>query len=160
MADRLTAQQFIDFGAHVMHKKITRTATIDNASISATDISDRVSKWGTITFEIYNQSLAHRGNLRFPVLTVEVKNDGNYFDRGGVIFPNPETDFDDTTLRVVVIVDGTTFLDFTGVVKEPEYSGTKALRLVAEHPLTAISRREWKLEDRIGGSTGIGHSFS
>ena len=55
MADRLTATQFEQFSALVMRPKVVRTATIDNGSITATDITSRVKDWGSIKFELYNK---------------------------------------------------------------------------------------------------------
>lgn len=160
MADRLTAQQIADYSGHVMTKKIARTATIDNASISATDITSRVKKWGKIKFGLYNKHPKDRGDIVFPVVSLMVDNSDGYFNRGGVIFPLGKDDFASTVLTVVVSVGGTTYLDFTGTVREPEYTESGYINLVAEHPLTQINRREWTRDDRIGGDTGIDWFFN
>ena len=160
MADRLTADQLDRFGRHVMEAPVTRTATIDNDAISATDITSRVKDWGKIKTELYNKHPDDRATLRFPVVTFEVDNSDGYFDRGGTIFPNGNDDYASTTVRIQVVMDGTTWLDFTGILREPEYTGRGVIELVADHPLIAMNKRTWAREDRIGGDTGLNVSFS
>ena len=160
MADRLTSDQFTAFSGHVMEEKVTRTVTIDNSEISATDISTRIKLWGKLKTELYNKHPDDRAALRFPVMTLTADNSGGYFNRGGVIFPNGNDDFASTTIRVQVVASGTTWLDFTGVLREPEYTGRKMIDLVADHPLVVITSREWVREDRIGGDTGLNASFN
>ena len=160
MADRLTAAQMTEFSGHVMTAKVTRTATIDNGAISATDITSRVKEWGDLKFELYNKHPDDRNNLRFPVLTLTVDNSDGYFDRGETIFPNGNSDIRSTLVVVTVVISGTTFLDSTGMLREPEYSGRGTIDLVCDHPLAELAKREWDTEDRIGGDTGINVSFS
>lgn len=160
MADRLTAAQLADFTGLVMNKKVTRVATIDNDSISATVITDLVKEWGSIKYELFNKHPDDQGKLRFPVTTIVVDNSQGYFSRGGTAFPGGKSDFESTTLRIQITVSGITLMDFTGQVKEPEYDSSKVVRLVTEHPLTAITRRKWGRDDQIGGDTGIDGYFS
>lgn len=159
MADRLTATQMSEFTGPNVRKKVTRTATIDNDAITATDISSRVTKWGEIQFKLFNRYPGDRQGLHIPVVTVEVDNSDGYFDPGGTVWPNGVDDIEGTTLRVQVVVGSTTFVDFTGLVLQPEYSNRKLVGLVAEHPLVAMGQRTWMREDRIGGDTGVNHYF-
>ena len=154
MADRLSASQMAIATSRHIRAKVSRTATIDNDAISATDISSRVTKWGSIQFKLFNRYPGDKQGLQFPVLTLEVDNHDGYFDMGGTVWPNGQDDVEGTTLRVQVEAMGSTWLDFTGLVLEPEYSDSKIIGLVAEHPLTAMTQRKWLREDRIGGDTG------
>lgn len=165
MADLLTADQLSAAAERNLRWEIIRTANIDNAAITLTDISDKVASWGQIKFEVYNRHPSERGNLWFPVCSISVKNADKAFDRGGIFFPNGTDDFASTTLRVQISIDFgpagiKQVLDFTGNVREPEYDPTGYVNLVAEHPLTAINNRKWVREDRIGGNTGIGAFFN
>lgn len=160
MADKLTAQEIAAFGASVMRPKVVRSAVLDNDSISATDITSYVRRWNSVKFELYNKHPTDRGSIVFPVLNIDVDNSTQAFDRGGLFFPGGKDDFRSTTLRVVVSIGARTIIDFTGVVREPEYSDAKQITLVAEHPLTEINRRKWTRDDRIGGDTGINWYFN
>lgn len=160
MADKLTAAQMAAYSAHRMRPPVIRTATIDNAAITATDISDRVKKWGTVRFAVYNRHPNDRGELSFPVVELTVDNRDGYFDRGGVLFPNGNADFASSVLSVAITVGGVQRLAFDGRILQPEYVSGGALQIVAEHPLAAMSSRRWTRDDRIGGDTGIDFYFA
>lgn len=165
MADRLTAAQIGYLTRRNVRVKVTRTAVVDNDSITATDISDRIKEWGKVKFEVYNKHPDDLGILRFPFVDLVADNHDDYFDPGGTIFPNGLDDLYETTIRIQVILnfpDGSTFqeLDFTGQVREPEYGDRKSLNLIVEHPLTVLTGRIWKRQDRIGGDTGIDFAFN
>jgi len=160
MADRLTAQQAIDFSDLNLRHRITRTLTIDNNAIALTDITAMVDRWGSIKTEVYNKHPKERGDLTFPVTTIDVDNSSGYFDLGGTAFPNGASDLASTVLRLVVVVSGTTWIDFIGFLKEPEYMDSKILGLVFEHPLTLATSRVWRRADRIGGDTGVNRGLT
>jgi len=159
MADKLTAAQASAFSAFRIRPKVVRTATIESASISSTDVSSRVKKWGEITTGIYNVHPSDRGSLRFPVVQLTVDNTGGYFGIGGPIFPGGVDDFDSAMIHIAITVGGVSFFAFDGRILQPEYTEGSALELVAEHPLAAMGLRRWTLQDRIGGDTGIDWYF-
>lgn len=159
MADRLTAAQLAAFTGSRMRKKVVRTATIGNDAIGTVDITARVKRWNDVTFGVYNVHPDERGSLRFPVIQLTVDNSRGYFNRGGVIFPNGNADFASTVLSVTITVGGAQLFAFDGRVLQPEYANGGGLDLVAEHPLTALSVREWTRGDRIGGDTGVDFFF-
>ena len=160
MADKLSAADLVAYSVRNLRLQIVRTATINNDAISATDISEYVTGWGELKTEVYNKHPDDRGVLRFPVLSVDVNNESGVFDSGGVLFPNGRSDYNSTTLNIVIAIAGTTRLDFTGNVRQPEYNSSKLVVLVAEHPLAATTQRKWKTSDRYGGYTGIRKSFN
>lgn len=166
MADRLTANQLDKFARVNPRFKQTTTVTIDNDAIASTDITERVKKLGKLKTTVFNRHPVERGEVEFPVVTLTADNSDGFFDYGGTVLPNGRTDVESTIVRVVITLlalgdtSATTFLDFTGLIKEPEYGSDGEIRLVAEHPLTAVSSRKWNKEDRVGGATGIRAAFS
>lgn len=160
MADLLTAAQRAAYTRHKMRPPVVRSAVVSNAAISPTDISDRVKKWGSVQFSVYNVHPQERGSLRFPVVELTVDNRDGYFDRGGVIFPNGVGDLASSMLTVSVLAGGVALFAFEGRILQPEYPNGGTLQLVAEHPLAAMSSRRWAKGDRIGGDTGIDWYFT
>lgn len=160
MADKLTADQFDTFTGRNLRERVVRTLTINNDSISLTDITAFARKWGKLKTSVYNISPADRGRFILPVLTIEMDNSTSAFDLGGIIFPSGRDDFASAVAHLTIEIGGTTFLDFEGAVLEPEYDPSGAFNLILEHPLAALSRRKWIREDRIGGDTGIDYYFN
>lgn len=160
MADLLTAAQMAAYTKHKMRPPVVRTAIIENASISATDISARVKKWGKVQFALFNAHPNDRGQLKFPVVELTVYNGDNYFDRGGPIFPNGTADLASSVLSLSVTAGGVAMFAFDGRVLQPEYIDGGTLQLIAEHPLASMSSRVWTKDDRIGGDTGIDWYFA
>lgn len=160
MADRLTADQFTAFSRRNIRSKITRTLTLDNDSISLTDVTPYVRTWGRLQTAVYNKHPGHPGDLVIPVLTFECDNTGGQFNFGGSLFPGGVDDLASTVAHLTVAAEGTTWIDFTGAVLEPEVDESKIFRLVVEHPLAVMTQRIWAREDRIGGDTGINWSFN
>jgi len=161
MADRLTANQLAQFARVNPRRTQILTASLDSSSIALTDITSRVTDWGSIKTEVYGKHPDETGEFSFPVLTVEVDNSDGAFFYGGALVPGGIDDFNSMTLRIEnqIRANGdtafTTFDDFTGRVVIPEYDDSKIVRLVAEHPLAWLARRKWLREDRIGGNTGF-----
>jgi len=160
MADKLTAAQAAAFSQFRLRPKVVRTATIESASLSLTDVTEKVKVWGDITTGLYNVHPGDRGSLRFPVVQLTVDNSGGYFGLGGPIFPGGVDDFDSALLHIAITVGGASFFAFDGRILQPEYTEGSALELVAEHPLAVMGSRRWTLGDRIGGDTGIDWYFS
>lgn len=157
MADALTAAQLTAYSGRVLRPKVYRAATIDNDSISAADISSRIKSWGSVKYEVYNRHPSDRGDLVLPVLSLIADNSDGYFDRGGAVFPNGVADFA-STIAVVTIwiaVPATHLvLNFSGRVREPEYTERGEIELIVEHALTDLHKRKWVRADRSGGDTG------
>ena len=165
MADKLTAAELAAFGQRNITAEISRTCELSNDSHGTLVLTDRIKKWRNTKFEVYNRHPDDRGRLRFPALNLTADNSGGYFDLGGTVFPNGRSDLASTTINVQVFyrITGTTFktlMDFTGQLREPEYDETDVITLVVEHPLTVLTGRIWERQDRIGGDTGVNHSFN
>lgn len=159
MADRLTADQFEQFSDVNIRRRPTRSLTLDNSGLgSPVDITSRVRKWGTLKTTIYNKHPGDRGKLEIPVITIEVDNSDGYFDVGGSVFPTRAA-ISSATARVVVAAGGSTWLDFEGHVAEPEIDPSGIYNLVIEHPMVALTSRQWIRDDRIGGDTGFNFFF-
>lgn len=159
MADKLSASALAAFSAHKLRSRVVREAYVDNAAISPTDITSRVKSWGKIDFQVFNRHPNERGTLKFPVLQLMVDNSDGYFNRGGVIFPNGNPDFESSTIHVLILIGGLSLFVMDGRILQPEYPEDGTLVLVAEHPLTSMSSRTWTQDDRIGGDTGINQGF-
>lgn len=155
MADRIPAAELTAYSAPHPRVKVAYTVTIDNDSIASTDITDRVKKYNQIKFSVYNKHPEEQGDLEFPSVNLSVDNADGYFNLGGSLFPVGAADLKSTTVRVTVEVTrhGSTLalkvLDFTGNLKEPEYTGSDLLTLVAEHPLAELEKREWTDSDSV-----------
>ena len=166
MADILSADELASAKLRNLRHKVNRVAVLDNDAITSTVISDRVMKWNKLKFEAYNKHPDARGNLWIPFVSIQAENSDGAFDPGGTYFPNGRSDFESTTLLVIITVDwdGTsgshTVLNFTGNVREPELDPSGYVNLVAEHPMAMAKQRIWVREDRIGGDTGLNASFS
>ena len=166
MADRLTAAEFAAFARLNPRYVGTWYAQIINDAITLKVISDRIKGWGTLKTSLYNKHPKERGSLDFPLISVVCDNRDGYFDYGGTIFPNGIGDIETTLaqVRIDLQVEGEatakTFYEITGQVREPEFDDSGAVELVIEHVLTRATGREWRREDRIGGSTGTNIGFA
>jgi len=156
MVDRVPAAELLVYAKGVPGVKITRTLSIVNDAISSTDITSRAKTWGDFKTSIFNKHPDEQGSLELPVVSINVDNTDGFFNPGGVIFPNGNSDLESTLIQLVVDIERygsglpLTYLDFTGNVAEPEYDETGVVTLVAEHPLAKMSRRKWQRADGVG----------
>ena len=165
MADRLTAGDLTQLARVNPRFSVVYTVTIDNDAITATDITRRVRKFGSLKTAVFNKHPEEQGEFELPVVTLTADNGDGYFDYQSTIFPKGRSDLASTSVRIEITITpngqpARDVLDYTGRLREPEHTNEGDIRLVVEHPLTAASERKWRKEDRIGGKTGYSGFFA